>query len=310
MIDVNILILSSIFVSTFFCSAFFVYDLEQKTYNGFRLWTFSILTMTLGFLAIVARGTIPLELSIFIVSGFFTLAAVIRLDAIKRFLQGKSLNKSLYAIPVFVVLASSIFYFVFDRIDIRTSIVSAVLFLLSISISWVLIQHSTPENKMLYYSAAIFIALRGAIILSRAFAWQPENLQTVFSAGIGSTIQLEFGLVSEIGQNVIFLMMNSQRSAADYIQSESKLHSTIIDLKKANEQIKTLEGVIPICMYCKNIRDEKETWNQLEQYISDHSDASFSHGICPDCLKKQYPEYIDTENNICSPKANEGLIKV
>lgn len=56
------------------------------------------------------------------------------------------------------------------------------------------------------------------------------------------------------------------------------------------EAIKTLEGIIPICMHCKEIRDEKGAWNQLEKYISEHSEAKFSHGICEPCKEKHYPE--------------------
>jgi methyl-accepting chemotaxis protein len=57
-------------------------------------------------------------------------------------------------------------------------------------------------------------------------------------------------------------------------------------LKETQAKVKHLEGIIPICMYCKKIRDDGKSWQQLEQYISEHSDAMFSHGICPDCLSK------------------------
>lgn len=55
-------------------------------------------------------------------------------------------------------------------------------------------------------------------------------------------------------------------------------------------RIETLSGIIPICSYCKKIRDDAGYWNQLEAYISQHSDALFSHGICPECMVKYYPE--------------------
>ena len=54
---------------------------------------------------------------------------------------------------------------------------------------------------------------------------------------------------------------------------------------KMENELKTLKGIIPICMYCKKIRDDEETWQQLEKYITEHSEAFFSHGICPDCMK-------------------------
>ncbi|MEW6234101.1 MAG: GAF domain-containing protein [Candidatus Omnitrophota bacterium] len=62
-------------------------------------------------------------------------------------------------------------------------------------------------------------------------------------------------------------------------------------LKNAFEEIKVLRGIIPICSNCKKIRDDAGYWQQVEVYISHHTEASFSHGICPDCIKKLYPKY-------------------
>jgi hypothetical protein len=67
---------------------------------------------------------------------------------------------------------------------------------------------------------------------------------------------------------------------------ERKVHEKTREILDAQEQVKRLEGIIPICMYCKKIRDDKESWLQLEQYISEHSEAMFSHGVCPDCIEK------------------------
>jgi len=67
-------------------------------------------------------------------------------------------------------------------------------------------------------------------------------------------------------------------------------HELEVKIKEAMENIKTLSGFIPICASCKKIRDDKGYWNQLEEYISEHSDAIFSHGICPECKKEMYKE--------------------
>jgi len=61
--------------------------------------------------------------------------------------------------------------------------------------------------------------------------------------------------------------------------------------KEALDKIRILQGFIPICASCKKIRDDKGFWNQMEAYISNHSEAEFSHGICPECQKKLYPEF-------------------
>ncbi len=72
------------------------------------------------------------------------------------------------------------------------------------------------------------------------------------------------------------------------IQNEREI--LVRDLKNALTRIKTLGGLIPICSTCKKIRDDKGYWNLIESYIESHSDAAFSHGICPDCSDRRYGE--------------------
>ncbi|MCX7770324.1 MAG: PAS domain S-box protein [Proteobacteria bacterium] len=64
-------------------------------------------------------------------------------------------------------------------------------------------------------------------------------------------------------------------------------------LEEAQSEIKTLKGIIPICMYCKKIRDDAGYWNQLEKYITEHTDALFSHALCPDCADKFLKDFMD-----------------
>ena len=77
------------------------------------------------------------------------------------------------------------------------------------------------------------------------------------------------------------------------ITLQQKVASLKTNLNKAEEEIKQLKGVIPICSYCHNIRNDEGAWNQLEQYISEHSEAQFSHGICPKCMQKVLGEAAD-----------------
>jgi len=74
------------------------------------------------------------------------------------------------------------------------------------------------------------------------------------------------------------------------VQLQNSLSDRIRQLQEAVSQIKSLRGIIPICSYCHKIRNDQKSWQQLEKYISEHSGAEFSHGICPECLKKHYPE--------------------
>jgi sigma-B regulation protein RsbU (phosphoserine phosphatase) len=76
------------------------------------------------------------------------------------------------------------------------------------------------------------------------------------------------------------------------IQEQNKEKDELISrLQDALDNIKKLSGLLPICSSCKKIRDDKGYWNQIEQYIAEHSEAEFSHGICPDCVRKLYPQY-------------------
>jgi hypothetical protein len=68
------------------------------------------------------------------------------------------------------------------------------------------------------------------------------------------------------------------------------------DLQKALSEVKTLKGIFPICASCKKIRDDKGYWNQVEVYIRDRSEAEFSPGICPDCMKKLYGDFLKEED--------------
>lgn len=69
--------------------------------------------------------------------------------------------------------------------------------------------------------------------------------------------------------------------------SQRELAENVVQLEAALANVKQLEGIIPICMHCKKIRDNKESWHQLEQYITSHTEAHFSHGICPECYQKE-----------------------
>lgn len=68
-------------------------------------------------------------------------------------------------------------------------------------------------------------------------------------------------------------------------------------LQRQLKEIKVLKGFLPICASCKKIRDDKGYWTQVEKYVADHSEAKFSHGICPDCAKKLYPEYTTSKES-------------
>jgi hypothetical protein len=79
--------------------------------------------------------------------------------------------------------------------------------------------------------------------------------------------------------------------------------NTISRLEEALQNVKTLTGFLPICANCKKIRNDEGYWQQIEEYIRDHSDVDFTHGICNECVEKLYPEfYLTFKEKMASEK--------
>lgn len=101
-------------------------------------------------------------------------------------------------------------------------------------------------------------------------------------------VSLIFAIFSEFTRADI---ENQLKEANQSLENTNRLLKERNDeLSSALADVKTLSGFLPICASCKKIRDDKGYWNQVEGYIQKHSDAKFSHGVCPECAKKLYPE--------------------
>jgi HAMP domain-containing protein len=109
------------------------------------------------------------------------------------------------------------------------------------------------------------------------------------------------GLSNEMAgklQNTFVSIANLEMEIERRKLAEEGLEIERVRLQAALDEVNILRGIIPICSYCKKIRDDKGFWSQVEKYFSDHTEAKFSHGICPDCEKKIYEEMgIIKENN-------------
>ncbi|RJR27691.1 MAG: hypothetical protein C4582_00180 [Desulfobacteraceae bacterium] len=104
-------------------------------------------------------------------------------------------------------------------------------------------------------------------------------------------------------------------------RAEAAREKLIKELRKALAKVKQLRGFLPICASCKKIRDDTGYWNQVEAYLTSHSDVQFSHSICPECAKKLHPEHDDVmypeergarnaEGGAEREMKNEGLTRI
>jgi low affinity Fe/Cu permease len=106
-----------------------------------------------------------------------------------------------------------------------------------------------------------------------------------FLAGSALTVILAYSV--GLLRDMYLALMKELRQKEDM---KIELERRLSELRKARSHVKTLSGLLPICASCKRIRDDMGYWNQIEEYISQHSEAYFSHGLCPECMEKYYPQ--------------------
>jgi len=113
------------------------------------------------------------------------------------------------------------------------------------------------------------------------------NEQTISEMGIEILFQGRKHYITSDKMQIVDLLISSYEAA---VQKNIELEKTNKRLREVLKNLHTLQGLIPICANCKRIRTDKGYWQQVETYISNHSDTDFTHTICPDCAKKLYPE--------------------
>src|SRR5205823_6467310 len=91
------------------------------------------------------------------------------------------------------------------------------------------------------------------------------------------------------------------------LELQHSLATQVRELEEALCQVKLLQGLLPMCCYCKKIRDDNNYWQQLEHYLSEHSDARFSHGICPECWENKVEPQL-AEFGISVPKPDQNVV--
>lgn len=120
-----------------------------------------------------------------------------------------------------------------------------------------------------------------------------DKIETVFIAKDGRRVFVEGNASAKLKDGKPAYTRTIFHDITARKQAETEMERLIAELQKSLAEVKTLSGLLPICSWCKKIRDDKGYWNQLESYISQHSSVGFSHGVCPECLRKHYPELLD-----------------
>jgi DNA-binding NtrC family response regulator len=108
--------------------------------------------------------------------------------------------------------------------------------------------------------------------------------------------EMAFEAVRKGAQDYLFKSELTSAAIIRSIRYAIERQCLTTDLRTALIHIQKLQGMLPICAICKNIRDDKGYWNRVEEYISKYLDVEFSHGICPECAQKHYPEFYKSKD--------------
>ncbi|OGW34087.1 MAG: hypothetical protein A2010_15615 [Nitrospirae bacterium GWD2_57_9] len=107
----------------------------------------------------------------------------------------------------------------------------------------------------------------------------------------GGVVWLEINKQPYVIDGYVAGFIGVARDVSRRVALEAEQEKLISELQDALAKVRTLRGLLPICSGCKKVRDDKGYWQQIEAYVSEHTEAEFSHGLCPDCVQRLYPEH-------------------
>jgi hypothetical protein len=282
-------------VSIFLSLTMIFFQSTRKTYPGFGRWTAGTCSMAAGFLFLSLRMVIPDFISIIAVAIALPLGQILFLSGAKRFLQESSLSVYWYGIVVASVIGHSYFTLIVDSAVWRSILVSAAVSIPNIVMSVLVYKHSRNGQSSFFLVISIVMIMSVVFIIFRITGILLTPAYDLLSDSPVQMIYFVSVILMQIALTISFIMLNSERLERELYEADSALKKTVEDLQIALVEVKALGGLLPICANCKKIRDDGGYWHQLEAYISTHSEAEFSHGTCPECARKLYPELFERE---------------
>lgn len=257
-----------------FITVMYVY-FSRTTYPGFLQFIIAAFMGFVGFILLSLRGMIPDFLGTVCANTFLIIFMIFISFGIDLY-AGKERNRWIYAGPVLVAFAVHTGLMMLTETVTPRTIANS---LVGIAVCLYTIRRLFRDAPTL--GGTNWFMILSLIILGLWFGGR--SVYAVFFAGTvvdvmsspSQRIALLVYIVCAINMIIGIILVNAQRVEHD--------------LSRSNAEVKMLRGILPICASCKKIRDDTGYWNQIEAYIRDHSEAEFSHGICPDCAKKLYP---------------------
>lgn len=251
---------------------------KQKTYDGFEQWVLSALINAMGMILLSQRGIWSDFLTVVIANTCLILSLVLINVGLSRFAELQSHNE-LYLLSMLLLLAA-FWGFTYSLPSLTFRVVvfcvfQSVLCVISAILVYRYLPQTLPQKNYALFWFFIFCAAWPVWRLISFFVISEKPVDLI-KAGFFEQLTVLGGIEGYIIIYVGLIVINVQRVEQEMINAEN--------------EIKTITGFIPICANCKKIRDDKGSWNQMEAYLGKHADMEFSHGICPECMRKAYPD--------------------
>lgn len=253
----------------------------RKTYPGFRTWTLGLVVGAVGTALLGLRAQLP-DLVTVVLANLCLMAAVVLLTrGLAHFCEARQHN--LWDGAILVLVTAAYWYFTLVHPDLNTRV--ALLYLLSVPLwlrcfayTWRGVLAVLPRRNLLLALSFAFLSLWSLGFAGWTYFFDARIVDYLHATpvhGVGIVVGMVFRLFVILG----LIGLNAQRLE--------------LDLHQADREIEFLRGLLPVCANCKRIRDGEGAWQAMESYLQKQAGLQVTHGVCPECMQKLYPEIYD-----------------
>jgi PAS domain S-box-containing protein len=275
--DIRTILLLLFLVSGLLALMLLIYWKTQKTYDGFSLWTLSVILLSFGYLLILLRGFIPDFISIIIANLLVMFSILMRVDSISRFIRSRPLPLLVYGILVPLFVLFWYFTYIEDSIPVRAALTSGIIIPCLIVVGIITIISGEEQNRYISYSFAGALFLTALIHIVRSFSWLfSAPPVTLFSTDEFNSIFFIVSLLVEILMTGFFLMLNMVRTQNDLAASEGRyrtLSDNLPDYVVVHDG-RTIQYANPATLQFLGIPDNKTYGIPLESFIAPEERAA------------------------------------
>ncbi|MBF0315879.1 MAG: hypothetical protein HQK52_20835 [Oligoflexia bacterium] len=282
MLDAKTVIIDSIFIYLILFVVMFAYGKSNKTYAGYDKWIYSLIFLFIGHIGVVIRDQ-NIIYGILLSPFSFSLACVLRLDGYMQFLGKRGLAKWWYAIPLLLLLIALVIHYTIGDTPIKIAMFYLLLFMFTTATGRMLFQAYKVDRNPLLLLAALINFINPILLIVRTLLLLLSYEGSLIISDLPHVTLFSMQKITSVLLFISFLVLHNQRSQQALMVAKRDIDLSNQKLSQAMSELKLLQGLVPICSYCKKLRDAKGAWLYVEDYIKEYTSAEFCKTRCPKC---------------------------